>query len=119
MSIRSRYYTLHKIDPTAMYKVAEADTASERPPSIQDTQPAKDHPSLFGFTKTQGSPVTAPVHLRECGTPEFVPYQLSFDPEPIWLNHPGGFDGRTFEEKEGFSLTSFWDEYVTFCFIHL
>ena len=120
MSISCPHLVLDKFDPTAMYKVAETDTASEHPPSLQDTQSAKDCPLVFAFTETQGGPVTAPVHIRECGTPEFAPFRLSFDPEPIWLNQPkGDFDGEMFEVKDGFSLTSFWNKCVTSCFIHL
>ena len=62
MSVSS-HFLLENLDPTPMYKVAETDTALEHPPSIEDTQPANDRPSLS--TETQGGPVTAPVHLRE------------------------------------------------------
>ena len=113
MGISSPFVQLDKIDPTAMYEVAETDIAPEHPPSIQDTQPAIDRPSLFAFSKAQGGPVTVPVHLRESGTPEFAPFRLSLDPEPIWLNQPkGGYSDspyRTFEVKDGFSLYSLWD----------
>ena len=119
MSISSPCFVLEKIDPTAMYKVAETNTASEHLPSIQDTQPANDPPSLFAFTKTQGGPVTVPVHLRESGIPEFVPFRLSFDPQPIWLNQPQGDVGLTSEEKDGFSLISPRKKCVTLCFIPL
>ena len=120
MGISYPFLELDKIDPTAMYEVAETDIASEHPPSIQDTQPAIDRPSLFAFSKAQGGPVTVPVHLRESGTPEFAPFRLSLDPEPGWLNQPkGDFHDRTFEVKDGFSLASFRDQCVMFCFIHL
>ena len=114
----SSYFELHKIDPTLMYKVAETDIVSEHPPSIQDTQPAIDSPSLFTFSTTQEGPVTTPVRLRESGIPEFVPLRLSFDPEPIWLGQPkGDFHDRTFEVKDGFRLTGIEEMCVMFCFI--
>ena len=116
MTITSTHFELKKTDLTAIYKVAEIDTASEHPPSIQHTQHAEDRPSLFVFTETQGSH----VRIRESGAPELVPFRLSLDPEPTWLNLPkGDFHDTTFEEKDGFSLTSGRESCVTFCFIHM
>ena len=70
---------------------------------------------LFCFTETQGGP----LHIRDCGTPEIVPFRISLDPEPTWLDEPRWhFEGETTEEEDGFSLFSPKGLYVfTFRFI--
>ena len=67
---------------------------------------------LFCFTETQGGP----LNIRDCGTPEIVPFRISLDPEPTWLDEPRlDFEGETTEEKDGFSL-SFPDGLYVFTF---
>ena len=67
---------------------------------------------LFCFTETQGGP----LHIRDSGTPELVPFRISLDPEPTWLDEPRwDFEGETTEEKDGFSL-SFPDGLYVFTF---
>ena len=57
---------------------------------------------LFCFTETQGGP----LHIRDCGIPELVPFRISLDPEPTWLDEPRwNFEGEMTEEKDGFSLS--------------
>ena len=115
--MKSSSFKLKKIDPTAMYKPANYDTADisgnglAEENSESDTQHGnQDFPHLFSFMKTP-----SPVHIRDSGTPELVPFRMSMNPEPTWLDQPEWdlLDG-TDEAKNGFFLSSPHELYVPF-----
>ena len=62
-----------------------------------------DLPPLFIFTETQGGP----LHVRDSGIPELVPFRISMDPEPTWLDNLELVKGSIYEEKDGIS---FWNK---------
>ena len=106
--MKSSAFKLNKIDEDGSYEHADGEEWD-----ISETELSDDHrsqtsgtqlctPDLFVFMETQGDP----LHIRDCGTPELVPYRMSLEPEPAWLDRPGWeIESEIYEEKGGFSLS--------------
>ena len=82
-------------------------------PGIQDGNKNNSFPSLFAFTQTKGGP----IQIRDSGAPEMVPFCMSMEAEPAWLDQPKSKFDHIYEKKDGFSLFCLRGLYVSFVFL--